>query len=440
MMLQEARATSGSVPEALRTTLNCILAGGIHDRLGGGICRYAVDEAWRFPHFEKMLTDQACMLDLLARAVASAEPNDAHVHRWRVAAEGIAGYVMRDLGHPEGGFASSQDADSAGSEGAYSTWTAAELAAALPDAGERAAVLDLCGIGREAALPDGRNVLLEVRTPTDEERRWLDASFARLQDWRTLHKVPPTIDPMVTSGSTALMASALSTAGCVFGRSDWVQRAEQAMRFVLTDLRSDRLHHHWNAAGGARGAAFCDDIAYAAAACLDLYEATFLPEWRSAARELAEEAAREFIDLASGRVRYASAATEAPPFAEAPIDSDGTLPSPAAVLAEVGSALGLDWADAVLAGFAPSGPYEVVAEARAVEAKRWAVGLTCRVAPRSDGLVRGLRAAALPGLRLVADDLPDGIAVVCGGGTCDAPARSVEEIEDAWRRRANVRP
>jgi hypothetical protein len=68
------------------------------------------------------------------------------------------------------------------------------------------------------------------------------------------------------------------------------------------------------------------------------------------------------------------------------------------------------------------------------------VGLTCRVAPRSDGLVRGLRAAALPGLRLVADDLPDGIAVVCGGGTCDAPARSVEEVVDAWRRRANLRP
>ena len=120
------------MPDALRTTLNGMLAGGIHDRLGGGICRYAVDEAWRFPHFEKMLTDQACMLDLLARAVAAAEPEDPDAARWRVAAEGIAGYVLRDLGHPGGGFASSQDADSAGSEGGFSTWTAAELAAALP--------------------------------------------------------------------------------------------------------------------------------------------------------------------------------------------------------------------------------------------------------------------------------------------------------------------
>ncbi|MGA1374490.1 MAG: hypothetical protein ACO3YQ_06765, partial [Flavobacteriales bacterium] len=340
MTLQEARGSSRGVPDALRTTLNCMLAGGIHDRLGGGICRYAVDEAWRFPHFEKMLTDQACMLDLLARAVAAVEPDDAHARRWRVAAEGIAGYVMRDLGHPGGGFASSQDADSDGSEGAFSTWTAAELSAALPDAGERAAVVDVCGIGREAALPDGRNVLLEVRTPTDEERRWLDAAYARLQDWRAMHKVPPTIDPMVTSGSTALIASALTTAGCVFGRSEWVERAEGAMRFVLTDLRNDRLRHQWSPTGGAQGTAFCDDIAYAAAACLDLYEATFRPEWRESARELVEEAARDFVDLANGRVRYASAATEAPPFAEAPIDSDGTLPSPAAVLAAVGNALG----------------------------------------------------------------------------------------------------
>ena len=93
----------------------------------------------------------------------------------------------------------------------------------------------------------------------------------------------------------------------------------------------------------------------------------------------------------------------------------------------------------ILAGFEPDGPYEVVAEARAVEAKRWAMGLTCRVAPGSEDLVRGLRAAAIPGLRLVADDLPDGIAVVCAGGTCDAPARSVAEVVDAWRRRTNLR-
>ncbi len=444
LVVQEARCTAdptlrSALLDQVHRTLDGMLRGGLHDRVGGGFCRYAVDEAWRFPHFEKMLVDQACVLDLIARTAAAEGPESDRWEEYRRAAAGTVCCVLETFSDPAGGFKLSIDADTPAGEGAFYTWTAEELRAALPDRGAWAAVMDCCGVGREGAMEDGRSVLLEVRGVSAEERHWLEAAYARLRVWREAHREAPVVDPKVVSGATALMASALVTAGGVFREPAWVARAEEAMQFVLREMRgTGRLKHVWR----GEGAAFLDDVAYAAAACLDLYQATFRELWREEAEALAEEGHAAFIDRAGRRVRYASAATEAPAFAEAPVQSDGTVPSAAAVLVEVGAALGCPWASEVLRWQGPVDPGEVLVEGRWTEVRRRvAGGLTCRVdaGEAAAALRAAIRAAALPGLRLEPGEVPEGTAIVCGAGSCAAPASRIEDVVAAWRRRAILR-
>ena len=126
------RAVRGS-PDALEmvmTTLDRMAGGGIWDHVGGGFARYSTDERWHVPHFEKMLYDNAQLLQLYTRAwqVTGAA-------RYREVAVGSAEYLLREMQHPEGGFFSSQDADSEGVEGKFFTWTWSELVGLVGRAG-----------------------------------------------------------------------------------------------------------------------------------------------------------------------------------------------------------------------------------------------------------------------------------------------------------------
>jgi len=139
-------------PEALdmvRSTLDRMAAGGIHDHVGGGFHRYSVDERWHVPHFEKMLYDNAQLARLFARAWQVTRED-----RYRRAAERTLDYLLREMRHAEGGFFSSQDADSEGREGTFYVWTWDELVAT---AGEEAA--RALGARPEGNWEDGHNVL-----------------------------------------------------------------------------------------------------------------------------------------------------------------------------------------------------------------------------------------------------------------------------------------
>jgi len=271
-------------------TLRGMAAGGIHDQVGGGFARYAVDRTWTVPHFEKMLYDNA----LLARA---------YVHGWQVSgddalrevAERTLDWALREMRGPEGGFHSALDADSEGEEGRFYVWTVQELIAALgPDAD---AAIDWFGATDEGNF-DGANVLEARGTPPDADAR--ARIRARLLEVRAQRVWPGLDDKRLTSWN-ALMIGALAEAGAVLERDDYVHAA-RACATTLLRLHRDSDGRLLRTSDGrqAKLNAYLEDHAFLLEALLALYEATFEPRWFLEARALADTMIERFADDARG--------------------------------------------------------------------------------------------------------------------------------------------
>ncbi|HXF38018.1 MAG TPA: thioredoxin domain-containing protein, partial [Actinomycetota bacterium] len=289
----------------LTATLDRMANGGIHDQVGGGFHRYAVDAAWHVPHFEKMLYDNALLARLYARAwqVTGEE-------RYRRVARDTLDFLLRELRDPAGGFRSSLDADSEGEEGRYYVWSFDELVAtAGEDRGVGEAVATALG-----ALPEGNwegtNVLWRPLPPeavaAELGRDPLELEVAVEETLRRLarereRRVRPASDDKVLAGWNGLAVSALAEAGRAFGEPRYVEAARRAAAFVLRELRAadGRLLRAWRD-GRTSGPAFADDHALLAEACLTLYETTFELRWFVEARRLADELLRLFHDAERG--------------------------------------------------------------------------------------------------------------------------------------------
>jgi uncharacterized protein len=257
-------------PDMALETLRHMAAGGIHDQVGGGFHRYSVDAAWRVPHFEKMLYDNA----LLARA---------YLHGWQVSgeermrevAEGTLDWALREMRGPEGGFYSALDADSEGEEGRFYTWTTDELS----------------GLDVETFPFEGRKILVGSVPP--EVR-------ARLLEVRSRRVRPGTDDKRLTSWN-ALMVAALADAGAVLERRDYLDAAREAADFLLTAMRdADGGLLRTSTGGPAKLPGLLSDHAFLLEALLTLYEATFEERWFVAARDLAGTLIDRFADAENG--------------------------------------------------------------------------------------------------------------------------------------------
>jgi uncharacterized protein len=257
-------------PDMALETLRHMAAGGIHDQVGGGFHRYSVDAAWRVPHFEKMLYDNA----LLARA---------YLHGWQVSgedrmrevAEGTLDWALREMRGPEGSFYSALDADSEGEEGRFYTWTTDELS----------------GLDVETFPFEGRKILVGSVSP--EVR-------ARLLEVRSRRVRPGTDDKRLTSWN-ALMIAALADAGAVLERDDYLDAARTAADFLLSTMRdADGGLLRTSSGGPAKLPGLLSDHAFLLEALLTLYEATFEERWFVAARELAGSLIDRFADRDNG--------------------------------------------------------------------------------------------------------------------------------------------
>ena len=265
-------------------TLRAMAGGGIYDQIGGGFARYAVDERWLVPHFEKMLYDNA----LLARA---------YLHGWQVTGEDLfrrvacetLDWMLRELRGDEGGFCSALDADSEGVEGKFYVWTVEELQAALGDDAD--AAIRYFGATDRGNF-EGRNIL----TRGAEEPARLPEIRCRLYGVRS-KRVWPGLDDKRLTAWNALAVSALAEAGAVLDRADYLEAATGCAAFLLRDVRDEegRLLRTYKD-GHAKLNAYLEDHAFLVEALLTLYEATFDPKWFREARGLADTMIERFAD------------------------------------------------------------------------------------------------------------------------------------------------
>jgi hypothetical protein len=307
----------------LTLTLDRMASGGIYDHVGGGFHRYATDETWHVPHFEKMLYDNAQLARVYIRTWQA-----TGTERYRRVAAETCDYLVREMQHAEGGFFSSQDADSEGVEGRFFVWSWRDL---LDAAGED--VARALGARPEGNW-EGANVLWFPHPVKAELGPDVDLALQDLYGLREA-RVHPAIDDKILAAWNGLAISALSEVGRVLGDSTYIEAAVRAADFVLTHLRDEtgRLRRSWRN-GRAGSLAFADDHALMAEACLTLYETTFDLRWYEEARRLAADLLRSFHDPERGG--FFQTGTDAEPLPVRPKELyDNAVPSGNSVAADV---------------------------------------------------------------------------------------------------------
>ncbi|HEV3242157.1 MAG TPA: thioredoxin domain-containing protein [Methyloceanibacter sp.] len=264
--------------EAVTLTLTHIAQGGIYDHLGGGFARYSVDERWLVPHFEKMLYDNALLLELMTEVW-----RETKVPLLALRARDTVDWLLREM-RSEGAFASSLDADSEDEEGKFYVWSAAEIEDVLgPDnAPLFAEIYDVTPEGNF----EGHNILnrinnLELRDQTTEAR--LTLMRAKLLARRGT-RIRPGFDDKVLADWNGLAIAALAKAAHAFDK-EWLEAAERAFEFISTKMTSDgRLLHSYRA-GQAKAPATATDYANMIRCALALASVTGKCEYVDRARE-----------------------------------------------------------------------------------------------------------------------------------------------------------
>jgi uncharacterized protein YyaL (SSP411 family) len=255
--------------EAVETTLTNICQGGIYDHLGGGFARYSVDERWLAPHFEKMLYDNALLVDLLTDVW-----RETRNRLFAVRVEETVGWLLHEMVADGGGFAASLDADSEGEEGKFYVWTAAEIAEVLgeDDAHFFSHVYDVTEEGNW----EGHTILNRLSNlalgSEDDERRLAELRAKLLE--RRSGRVRPGWDDKVLADWNGLMIAALARAARVFDRPQWLDAAQAAFAFVRDRMTVDGRLRHAARAGQTRAPATASDYANMIWAAIRLHEAT----------------------------------------------------------------------------------------------------------------------------------------------------------------------
>ncbi|HET9404618.1 MAG TPA: thioredoxin domain-containing protein [Burkholderiales bacterium] len=292
-----------------RLTLAKMAEGGLYDQLGGGFCRYSVDETWSIPHFEKMLYDNAALTALYADAwLVTQAP------LFRTVAAQTAAWVIRDMQSPEGGYYSSLDADSEHEEGKFYVWKPDEVRSHLT-ADEYAVVAPHYGLDGapnfeghywhlRVVKPLGA-VAAALGVPPAECEQRLDAARAKLLAER-VRRVWPGRDEKILTSWNAMMVRGMARAARVFGEPGWLASARRAMDFIQGTLWRDGRLLATCKDGRAHLNAYLDDHAFLLDALLELMQSEFREADLRFARELAEILLGRFEDGGAGGFYFVS--------------------------------------------------------------------------------------------------------------------------------------
>jgi uncharacterized protein len=281
--------------DLVELSLEHMARGGIYDHLGGGFSRYSVDERWLVPHFEKMLYDNAQILELLALAYQRSGNS-----LFQARARETVAWLKREMRTSEGAFAASLDADSEGEEGKFYVWTLDQLEQALgsADAEFFATHYDVSPEGNF----EGQSILNQLndlpRSMADETR--LAAVRTKLLDARA-QRVRPGLDDKILADWNGLMIAGLANASTLLNEPEWIELGSQAYGFIAGAMtRGDRLGHTWRG-GQLVYPGLASDFASMVRAALSLHEATGRPTYLADAISWQSALERHYADVESGR-------------------------------------------------------------------------------------------------------------------------------------------
>jgi uncharacterized protein YyaL (SSP411 family) len=294
--------------EMVSHTLTRMAKGGIYDQLGGGFHRYSVDDRWLVPHFEKMLYDNALLARLYLDAGRALRDED-----FLGIARQTLDYVLREMTSPEGGFYSSQDADSEGEEGRFFLWTVDEVRALLgPELSPIAErYFDVTADGNF----EGRNILHRTIDPAEAARlfhkpepemeRALGEIASRMFAARE-QRVKPGLDDKILAAWNAMMIGAMAEGWRALGERRYLEAARRAADFAMARLWDGRRLHRSYKGGRARFNAYLEDYALMAGAMLDVFEAAGEARYLEQARTLAAAMLEHFLDRERGGFYFTS--------------------------------------------------------------------------------------------------------------------------------------
>ena len=301
LRLAVTRSDAGARHMAL-FTLTQMAQGGLYDQLGGGFCRYSVDDAWDIPHFEKMLYDNGPLLALYAEA---SQLEDEPLFS-RVAGQ-TAAWVMREMQAPEGGYYAALDADSEGEEGRFYVWRREDVAGLLED-GDYRLLARHYGLDRPANFEDHWHLRVHADEKTLAREEGVDPAWLheRLEHARqTLfearaRRVRPGRDEKILAAWNGLMIHGMATAGRILDRPELIDSARRAVDFIREEMWPDgRLRAAWKD-GEARLNAYLDDHAFLLHGLLALLEADWRGQDLHFATGLADALLERFEDRENG--------------------------------------------------------------------------------------------------------------------------------------------
>lgn len=441
LLRHHRRTGSADALKMAAQTCERMARGGMYDQLAGGFARYSVDGQWVVPHFEKMLYDNALLLDVYTQWWAIT--GEALARR---VAEETAEFLLTELRTPEGGFASALDADTEGEEGRFYVWTPAEIQQVL-DPDDAAWTIDLCDV--TGTFEHGSSVL-QLRQDPDDAERW-QRIRTQLRQARSTRTYPGRDDKVVAAWN-GLAITALVRAGIVFDQPQYVDAAAEAaelIRKVHIDQATGRLHRtsRDGTAGTAHGV--LEDYAAYAQGCLTLFGVSGNIEWFETAQALLDRALDQFVADGS----YFDTAADAEELVWRPQDpTDNASPSGVSLAAEAFTTLASLTgsvryetaaeqalsASATIAARAPrfagralavaetiaAGPLEIAIAGRSPELLRTAF----THAPWGTAIVQGEPGLAVPLMaeRSLVDDRP--VAYVCQKFTCQLPVSDSEVL------------
>ena len=314
------------------TTLDQMARGGIYDQIGGGFARYSTDELWKAPHFEKMLYDNAQLVSLYSEAFTATQNP-----RYKKIVQETLAFIERELTNKNGGFYSALDADSEGEEGKFYVWKKQELKEVLTPE-EFEITKEFYNVNNKGLWEHGNYILLMDENSDDmlSEDRTLGNKLELIKSkllTKRESRIRPGLDDKILTSWNMLMIEAYLDAYIAIDDEQYLQVAEQQMKFIFTNLTTEDeglFHLHKDGESSING--YLEDYAFSISALLKMYESTFDESYISQAEYLMNYSVKHFLDEESGMFWFKSN-KDKQLIAQKQENSDNVIPASNSVMA-----------------------------------------------------------------------------------------------------------